>query len=157
MGNDPRAADERWAFAFSAKKTWKSKVADDVREIASTGRGYTRIPGESKLACVADRSAPKSDLLRSRPSDPWPEQRPPCPSNARATPEASFLRSSCNLLIFTVIRNYITYIATFRKVFWTSLPLGRKAAFERATRWNTVRSAEKKFKRCCGSSSTPIN
>ncbi len=43
VGSDPRAGHERWAFAFSAKKTWKSKVADDVREIASTGRGYSRI------------------------------------------------------------------------------------------------------------------
>ena len=43
VGSDPRAGDERWAFAFSAKKTWKSKVAADVRSIASTGRGYSRI------------------------------------------------------------------------------------------------------------------
>lgn len=43
VGSDPRAGQERWAFAFSAKKTWKSKVAADVRNIASTGRGYSRI------------------------------------------------------------------------------------------------------------------
>jgi len=42
-GSDPAAAHERWAFAFSAKKDWKSKVRSDVRDIASTNRGYTRI------------------------------------------------------------------------------------------------------------------
>ena len=43
VGSDPRAGEERWAFAFSAKKDWKGKVASDVRNIASTGRGYARI------------------------------------------------------------------------------------------------------------------
>lgn len=43
VGTDPRAGEERWAFAFSAKKDWKGKVASDVRNIASTGRGYARI------------------------------------------------------------------------------------------------------------------
>jgi hypothetical protein len=43
VGSDPAAANERWAFAFSAKKDWKSKVRSDVRNIASTNRGYTRI------------------------------------------------------------------------------------------------------------------
>jgi hypothetical protein len=42
-GCDPAAAHERWAFAFSAKKDWKAKVRSDVRNIASTDRGYTRI------------------------------------------------------------------------------------------------------------------
>jgi hypothetical protein len=43
IGSDPRAGEERWAFAFSAKKDWKAKVASDVRNIASTVRGYSRI------------------------------------------------------------------------------------------------------------------
>jgi hypothetical protein len=43
VGSDPRAAQERWAFAFSAKKDWKGKVASDVRNIASTNRNYSRI------------------------------------------------------------------------------------------------------------------
>src|SRR5208282_2710222 len=43
VGGDPTAGKERWAFAFSAKKTWKSKVADDVRNIAKTNRGYSHI------------------------------------------------------------------------------------------------------------------
>ena len=40
---NPRAATERWGFAFSAKKEWKPKARADVRKIASTGRGYTKI------------------------------------------------------------------------------------------------------------------
>ena len=35
--------DQKWAFAFSAKKEWKSKVKDDVEKIVNTGRGYTKI------------------------------------------------------------------------------------------------------------------
>jgi hypothetical protein len=43
VGSDPVAGNERWAFAFSAKKDWKSKVRSDVRSIVSAERGYTRI------------------------------------------------------------------------------------------------------------------
>lgn len=32
---------ERWAFAFSAKEDWHSKVRADIKSIASTGRGYS--------------------------------------------------------------------------------------------------------------------
>jgi tetratricopeptide (TPR) repeat protein len=35
------AANERWAFAFSAKKDWRPKFRSDVAKIAGTGRGYT--------------------------------------------------------------------------------------------------------------------
>lgn len=37
------AAREKWAFAISAKREWRSKVQSDVRKIAATGRGYTNI------------------------------------------------------------------------------------------------------------------
>jgi hypothetical protein len=43
IGSDPKAANERWAFAFSAKKDWKSKVRKDVLAISGTNRGYKRI------------------------------------------------------------------------------------------------------------------
>ena len=43
VGDPKRAAAERWAFAFSAKKTWHPKVKDDVRKIVETGRGYSLI------------------------------------------------------------------------------------------------------------------
>ena len=41
VGDPGRASKERWAFAFSAKQDWRSKVREDVRKIAETGRGYT--------------------------------------------------------------------------------------------------------------------
>ena len=41
------ATSERWAFAISAKKDWKSKVKSDVAKIVSVnqqeGRGYTKV------------------------------------------------------------------------------------------------------------------
>jgi len=37
------AKGEKWAFAISAKKTWKTKLFDDVNKIVGTGRGYTKI------------------------------------------------------------------------------------------------------------------
>src|SRR5579859_861474 len=38
----PQASNqERWAFAFSAKKDWRSKVQSDVKGIAGTGRDYS--------------------------------------------------------------------------------------------------------------------
>ena len=39
----PSAGAERWAFAFSAMKKWKSKVKADVKSILSTGRDYKLI------------------------------------------------------------------------------------------------------------------
>lgn len=35
--------DEKWAFAFSAKKSWKPKAESDIKNILSTKREYTRI------------------------------------------------------------------------------------------------------------------
>lgn len=42
---------ERWAFAFSAKKTWAAKVRSDVHGLVETGRPYHRI------ICVTSRYA----------------------------------------------------------------------------------------------------
>ena len=39
----PAAGKELWAFAFSAKKNWKSKATADIKNISSTGRDYKRI------------------------------------------------------------------------------------------------------------------
>lgn len=38
-----QSANERWAFAFSAKKDWKPKLKSDVKGVAETGRDYQRI------------------------------------------------------------------------------------------------------------------
>ena len=35
--------NEKWAFAISAKKTWKSKAKSDIDKIVKTDRGYTRV------------------------------------------------------------------------------------------------------------------
>lgn len=35
--------DEKWAFAFSAKKTWKSKAKGDIKKIVETEREYTKV------------------------------------------------------------------------------------------------------------------
>jgi hypothetical protein len=42
VGKGREAASERWAFAFSAKETWRSKAQSDVAKIAATGRGYSK-------------------------------------------------------------------------------------------------------------------
>lgn len=34
---------ENWAFAFSAKKTWRSKAKSDIKNIVETVRGFTRV------------------------------------------------------------------------------------------------------------------
>lgn len=40
---DANGATERWAFAFSAKKTWAAKARADVKALVETGRGYSQI------------------------------------------------------------------------------------------------------------------
>jgi hypothetical protein len=37
------SGSERWAFAFSAKKTWADKARSDVAGIVATNRGYKRV------------------------------------------------------------------------------------------------------------------
>jgi hypothetical protein len=48
----PAAGHERWAFAFSAKEDWASKVRSDVAGLAATGRPY------KKVIFVTSRFAP---------------------------------------------------------------------------------------------------
>jgi hypothetical protein len=43
VGDPGRASQERWAFAFSAKKDWRSKIKSDVQKIAETDRDYKLI------------------------------------------------------------------------------------------------------------------
>lgn len=42
VGIGREAASERWAFAFSAKKEWRSKVRSDIAKVAATERGYRK-------------------------------------------------------------------------------------------------------------------
>jgi hypothetical protein len=55
---DADAGKERWAFAFSAKKTWSEKVRKDVQGLIDTKRGY------SKIICVTSRPARAKDRAR---------------------------------------------------------------------------------------------
>ncbi len=49
---------ERWAFAFSAKKTWADKACSDVLGLVETGRPYDRV------ICVTSRYARSRDRAR---------------------------------------------------------------------------------------------
>ena len=60
---DILAANERWAFAFSAKRDWRSKVRSDVKEIVGTGRGYQRIYFITNQYAPARQSAQIQDAL----------------------------------------------------------------------------------------------
>lgn len=40
---DGSSSRQKWAFAFSAKKTWSGKVRSDVQGIIDTNRGYERV------------------------------------------------------------------------------------------------------------------
>ncbi|AZG78179.1 hypothetical protein [Methylocystis rosea] len=60
---DKLAASERWAFAFSAKREWRSKVRSDVREIVGTGRGYQRVYFITNQYVSARQSAEVQDAL----------------------------------------------------------------------------------------------
>src|SRR5262249_10870168 len=61
---DQAAASERWAFAFSAKEDWRGKVRSDVKEIASTGRGYPRVYFVTNQYAPAKQSAEVQDALK---------------------------------------------------------------------------------------------
>lgn len=56
---------ERWAFAFSAKKTWAAKARADVAGIVGTNRGYTKIFFvTSRAARAKDRARVEDELTR---------------------------------------------------------------------------------------------
>jgi hypothetical protein len=60
----PGPQHETWAFAFSAMKDWKSKVARDVEGIVATGRGFERIYFvTSRPARAKDRAQVEAKLL----------------------------------------------------------------------------------------------
>lgn len=55
---EANAGRERWAFAFSAKKTWAEKARNDVAGIVETQRGY------QKIYCVTAQFARAKDRAR---------------------------------------------------------------------------------------------
>lgn len=61
----PQANKERWAFAFSAKKDWRSKVRSDIKNISLTGRGYVQsFFITNQFVRDKDRSSVEADLER---------------------------------------------------------------------------------------------
>jgi hypothetical protein len=64
------AAQERWAFAISAKKKWKEKVKSDVENIVNTDRGYKRIFFISNQFIKASTRSEVEDELTAKYSIP---------------------------------------------------------------------------------------
>ncbi len=65
VGEPKEAAQQRWAFAISTKKTWKSKVKADVESIAGTQRGYVRAYFiTSRYVKDKDRGATQDELRK---------------------------------------------------------------------------------------------
>ncbi|HEX9220845.1 MAG TPA: hypothetical protein VF858_10215, partial [Gemmatimonadaceae bacterium] len=64
IGRD--AANERWAFAFSAKEDWRAKVQSDVAKIAETNRGYTKVFFVSNQFIKDKTRAEVEDTLRQK-------------------------------------------------------------------------------------------
>lgn len=65
VGWGREAARERWAFAFSAKADWPSKVRSDIAKIAETKRGYTKAFFVTNQAVPDRKRAEVEDSLRS--------------------------------------------------------------------------------------------
>ncbi len=64
---DLAGAQERWAFAFSAKKDWRSKVQSDVANIIGTARGYPRIYFiTNQFVPAKDSAKVQDDLLKKQ-------------------------------------------------------------------------------------------
>ena len=63
IGNE--AAQKRWAFAFSAKAQWRSKVRSDIAKIATTNRGYDKAFFISNQAIPDRKRAEVEDGLRA--------------------------------------------------------------------------------------------
>lgn len=59
----PSAGHERWAFAFSAKNDWASKVRSDVAGLAATGRPYTKVIFVTSRFAPAKKRAKIEDEL----------------------------------------------------------------------------------------------
>jgi hypothetical protein len=57
---------ERWAFAFSAQKTWTTKVRSDVAGIMATNRGYKKVFFVTSRAARAKDRARVEDELSSQ-------------------------------------------------------------------------------------------
>lgn len=64
VGDPELASQERWAFAFSAKKSWRTKAKSDIKEIVATGRNYTRIYFITNQSVASKKRADLQDELK---------------------------------------------------------------------------------------------
>jgi hypothetical protein len=65
IGLGREAAQERWAFAFSAKADWLAKLKSDVSKIAETNRGYTKAFFVTNQAVPDRKRSEVEDALRT--------------------------------------------------------------------------------------------
>jgi hypothetical protein len=69
-GYEDKAHSDRWAFAFSAKKDWRSKLNSDVKKIIETNtqqqRGYKRISFVTNQSVSDKKRAEAEDGLRTK-------------------------------------------------------------------------------------------
>jgi hypothetical protein len=71
IGN-PSAGQERWAFAFSAKKDWKPKFKSDVEKIIETERCYNVIYFvTNQFAADRDKAKLQDELSRKHSCKVW--------------------------------------------------------------------------------------
>ena len=58
--------DEKWAFAFSAKKEWKAKIESDIQKIVNTDRGYTKLFFISNQTISSKKKKDEQDILSKK-------------------------------------------------------------------------------------------
>src|ERR1700722_11479325 len=67
-----QATTERWAFAFSTKEDWKTKVRDDIKSIAETKRGYAKVYFiTSRYAKDKDKASLQDEFKRTYGIEAW--------------------------------------------------------------------------------------
>jgi len=62
-GINDQSHNERWAFAVSTQKDWKSKCKKDVKKIFETERGYVKVFCISNQSIKADQRSKLEDVL----------------------------------------------------------------------------------------------
>lgn len=66
VGINSNANNERWAFAVSTQKSWKTKCKKDVEKIVETNRGYTKVFCITNQLAKADQRSNLEDELSNQ-------------------------------------------------------------------------------------------
>lgn len=66
VGINSNANNERWAFAVSTQKSWKTKCKKDVEKIVETNRGYTKVFCITNQLAKADQRSKLEDELSNQ-------------------------------------------------------------------------------------------